>query len=286
MWPPKIVLCAVDLTKLAAREVAIASELCEAFGARLVLHHNVASVAPGLTRAWEWKEVHRDTRESATEVDHAMRVLMSGVPRTVPVEASVTSGALVPILLDLANRLPADLLVLGSHGWSNDEHASVAERVIARAPCPVVSIHDGYAATAPLRMRAQAGHAAPEVVVAVDRTDVSGRVLGHAFDLARTLGLRLHLLHVEAAGATSRAHDEAHRRLAERVPPDLVARVDCHLDSGDPSERIMSFLHERAPAFAVMGEHARGFVGRYFTHDTARDVLHRAPCPVWFVPPA
>jgi nucleotide-binding universal stress UspA family protein len=286
MWPPKIVLCAVDLTKLAVREVALASELCEAFHARLVLHHNVASVAPGLTRAWEWKEVHRGERESASDVERAMRALMSGVPKTVPVEASVTSGALVPILLDLANRLPADVLVLGSHGWSTEEHASVAERMIARASCPVVSIHDGCAAAAPIRVRAHAGHAAPEVVVAVDRTEAGARVLGYAFDLARTLGLRLHLLHVEAAGATARERDEAHRRLTESVPPDLTARVDCHLDDGDPSERIMSFLHERLPAFAIMGEHARGFVGRYFTHDTAREVLHRAPCPVWFVPQA
>lgn len=283
---PRIVLCAVDLTKLAAREVAVASELAEAYSARLVLHHNVASVAPGLTRAWEWKEVNRDSRESASDVERVMRALMSGVPKSVPVEASVTSGALVPILLDLANRLPADVLVLGSHGWSTEDHASVAERIIARAACPVLAIHDGIAETAPLRIRGVAGHAPPEVAVAIDLGEGSARVLDAAFALARTLGLRLHLLHVAASGATTRAQDEAQRRLAESVPADLMGRTDCHLERGDPSERIMSFLQERLPAFAIMGEHARGFVGRYFTHDTARDVLHRAPCPVLFVPPA
>lgn len=283
---PKIVLCAVDLTKLAAREVAVASELCEALGARLVLHHNVASAAPGLTPGWQWREVHRDEQESATDVERAMRALMAGVPRTVPVEASVTNGALVPILLDLANRLPADLLVLGSHGWSTEEHASVAERIIARASCPVMAIHDGIATTAPIRVCASEGHAAPEVVVAVDFGEGTPRVLDGAFALARTLGLRLHLLHVAPSAATTRAQDEAQRRLAAAVPPDLMARTDCHLERGDPSERIMSFLQERLPAFAIMGEHARSFVGRYFTHDTARDVLHRAPCPVLFVPPA
>ena len=34
-----------------------------------------------------------------------------------------------------------------------------------------------------------------------------------------------------------------------------------------------------------MGEHAPGFFRHYFTHDTAREVLHRARCPVWYVPP-
>jgi nucleotide-binding universal stress UspA family protein len=33
-----------------------------------------------------------------------------------------------------------------------------------------------------------------------------------------------------------------------------------------------------------MGEHARSPLRRWFTHDTAHDVLRAAHCPVWFVP--
>ena len=55
--------------------------------------------------------------------------------------------------------------------------------------------------------------------------------------------------------------------------------------TGRASVEAMDFLCEHLPAYAVMGEHARDFVHRFFTHDTAREVLHRAPCPVWFVPP-
>ena len=282
---PKIVLCAVDLTDLANREVALAAEICDAFGSRLVLHHNVASVAPGLTRAWEWKEVHRDQHESAGEVDRRLRDLMRGLPRTFPVEASITTGSLVPILLDLAKRLPADLVVLGSHGWSTEEHKSVAERILDRAPCPVVTIHDAAAASESVRVRARPGHAPPEVVVAVDLTDASATVLDYAFDLARTLGLYLHILHVEGVRTNAATHDATRRRLADMVPAELVGRVECHLEVGDPVERIMAFLCERLPAYAIMGEHARDFVRRFFTRDTARELLHRAPCPVWFVPP-
>jgi nucleotide-binding universal stress UspA family protein len=285
MRRPKIVLCAVDLTDLAAREVEIASQVCEAFGARLVLHHNVAAAAPGLTPTWQWKEVHRDAHESVVDVERAMRALMDLVPKGVPVETTVTSGPVVPILLDLANRLPADLVVLGNHGRSTDDHASVAERIVARAACPVLAIHEGGDAAAPLRLRAGAGGSAPEAVVAVDLDEGSMQALDYAFDLARDLGLYLHVLHVGRNGATTLALDEARRRLEALVPDDLGGRVDCHLETGEPSERIASFLCERLPAFVVVGEHARSLVRR-FTHDTARDVLHRAPCPVWFVPPA
>jgi nucleotide-binding universal stress UspA family protein len=282
---PKIVLCAVDLTDLANREVELAGEICEAFGARLVLHHNVASVAPGLTRAWEWKEVHRDSRESAGEVEHRLRSLMGGLPRTFPVEASLTTGSLVPILLELAKRLPADLVVLGSHGWSTEEHTSVAERILDRSPCPVLTIHDPAVSSGSIRLRARPGHPPPEVVVPIDLTDAGPYVLDYAFDLARMLGLYLHVLHVEGVITSAAAHETHRRRLAEMVPAELVGRVECHLDVGDPVERIMAFLCERQPAYAIMGEHARHVVRRFLTHDTARELLHRAPCPVWFVPP-
>jgi len=282
---PKIALCAVDLTDLANREVTFAAELCDAFGSRLILHHNVASVAPGLTRAWEWKEVHRDAHEAAGDVDRRLRALMAGLPRSFPVEASVTTGSLVPILLDLAARLPADLIVLGSHGWSTEEHTSVAERVLDRAPCPVVTIHDAIPGAGDVRVRARPGHAAPEVVVPVDLTAASTPVLDYAFDLARSLGLYLHVLHVEGVRTNAETHDATSRRLASMVPPDLVGRVECHLEAGDPVERILAFLCERLPAYAIMGEHARDLVRRFFTRDTARELLHRAPCPVWFIPP-
>jgi nucleotide-binding universal stress UspA family protein len=65
----------------------------------------------------------------------------------------------------------------------------------------------------------------------------------------------------------------------------LTGRVQCHIEAGDPVERIVDFLSEHRPDLAVMGEHARGLLRRYLTRDTAREILHRAPCPVWFVPP-
>jgi nucleotide-binding universal stress UspA family protein len=286
MSGPKIVLCSVDLTDLTGPEVEFASEVCDAFGARLVLHHNVIAVAPGLTRAWEWKGLHSEAQESKREVEQRLRKIMSGLPPTFPVEASITTGSLVPIVLELATRLPADLVVLGSHGWSTEEHASVAERIVDRAPCPVLTLHDTAGAPMRCRLRARPGEAMPEVVVPFDFTDQGAVVLEYAFDLARALGLYLHVLHVERPRADARSHDELRHRLAALVPADLVGRVECHLESGEPVDRIMDFLRERMPACAIMGEHARGIVRRYFTRDTARELLHRAPCPVWFVPPS
>jgi nucleotide-binding universal stress UspA family protein len=210
---------------------------------------------------------------------------MRRLPRTFPVEASITSGSLVPIVLELATRIAADLIVLGSHGSSTDDHTSVAERILGRSSSPVLVIQEGVVSATPLRLRSRPGHAAPEVAVAIDFSNAGSRVLEYALGLARAFGLYLRVLHVEGALVSRRSTAETERRLAEIVPADLAGRVECHVELGDPAERIMNFLRERLPAYAVMGEHARDFVRRFFTRDTARQVLHRAPCPVWFVPP-
>ena len=71
------------------------------------------------------------------------------------------------IVLSLAERIPADLIVIGSHGWSTEEHASITERIIAGAPCPVLSLHEGGEWTEPLRL-VTVGGAPPRVVVPTD----------------------------------------------------------------------------------------------------------------------
>ena len=53
---------------------------------------------------------------------------------------------------------------------------------------------------------------------------------------------------------------------------------------GSPGDGIMAEAAKLDAELIVMGEHARGFFRRYFTHDTSREMLHRARCPVWFVP--
>ena len=42
MTDTRIVLCPIDFSELSRRELALATEVCATFGARLVLHHNIA----------------------------------------------------------------------------------------------------------------------------------------------------------------------------------------------------------------------------------------------------
>jgi universal stress protein A len=280
----KIVLCPVDFSDLSRQEMTLAIEVCETFGAHLVLHHNLAGVSPGFTRAWEWNEVHRADQESTAQAERRMRELLAALPKGVSAEASVTTGPVATVLLELARQLPADLVVLGSHGWSTPDHASVTERIMERCPCPVLTVQEGSGVQR-FRLRAAATDDAVPVVVPTDLSDEAQRVVEYAVELARKVPLRLHLLHVVPPGSSYMTLETARRRVDDVIPTDLLAQAEGYVQQGDSIEEILKFSEKIEPAFIVMGEHARSFFRRFFTKDTAREVLHRASCPVWFVPP-
>jgi nucleotide-binding universal stress UspA family protein len=61
------------------------------------------------------------------------------------VETHLEDGSPAEVITALAESVPADLIVMGMHGWSGIPHlvlGSVAERVIRTAPCPVMTVRE------------------------------------------------------------------------------------------------------------------------------------------------
>jgi nucleotide-binding universal stress UspA family protein len=260
-------------------------EVCKAFKARLLLHHNVAAVQPGMTRAWEWNEVHKGDGLSNARAEARLREIMEGLGNGIAVRGSISSGPLGAVLLELAQQLPADLLVLGSHGWSTEDHASVTERLIDRSPCPVLTVHDGvevdrfHLPTEP----AEEGGSVP-VVVPTDLSESAQHAVNYTFGMARLVPLQVHLLHVVPRGTGFLQTEAVEQRLRSLIPPDFANRAQCHVEHGDAADAIIDASHGLEARCIIMGEHTRNLFRRFLTKDTAREVMHRAPCPVWFVP--
>ena len=280
----RTILCPTDFTNLSTRGHESAAEVALAFGARLVLHYNRMAIAPGLARAWDWESSHHAESLSETEAERTMHAALGALPPGVAAEGVISAGPLGPIVLSLAERLQADLIVIGSHGWSTQEHTSVTERVLEQAPCPVLALHEGR--QDPLRLGAGGTAPPPRAVVSTDFSETARHALAYAFALARALPLHLELLHVLPGGSrrAAAAEDAAHEQLDAAVPPDLTSRVTSCVRSGRPTTAILSHLREVQPQFVVLGQHARDVWRHLLTHDTTRDVVHEAGCPVWIVP--
>lgn len=292
------VLAPVDFSSLMDRELDIATDICRAFGARLVVHHNLETAGLGAAMTWmRLQERHGVASEAA--VEDGLLELLAALPEEIAPQAVITRGLVGPAVLCVGDEVKADLIILATHGASNDDHRSVAEQVLESAKCPVLAIHQASAEQRRLRLGPAAPRAVQAALVPTDFSADSRVAVEYAFELARRLPLQLHLLHVVtparvATGETpatmaareGAAGEEASGRLMDLVPADLAGRVETHIGFGDPVAEIAVVAQRLGVAYIVMGGHARGLLRRRFTRDTSRQVLRQVECPVWFVPAA
>lgn len=63
----------------------------------------------------------------------------------VPAETVVRTGSATAEIIDVASKLPVDMIVISTHGYSGLRHVvlgSVAEHVVRHAPCPVLVVRE------------------------------------------------------------------------------------------------------------------------------------------------
>jgi nucleotide-binding universal stress UspA family protein len=275
MIPIRTVLCPIGFDDLDPREVALAVDICRAFGARLVLHHNLGGAPPGASMSWMWHQAHPNGRSTEARAAECLRQLLATLPKDLRAEAHISAGVAGPAILEMEQQVGADLVVMATHGASNLDHASVAELIVEQSSCPVIVLRNGCAG---LNLHPEGEL---QALVATDFTPSADRAMSYAFELARSLPMRLRLLHVlPPEGSIERAH----QRLKALVPEDLEDRVTVRVEIGDPAEKIADVSERVGASCVFMGAHARGFLRRIFTRDTSLALLHNAPCPVWFVP--
>lgn len=284
------VLCPVDLTPISHRCLRVAVELCERFDARLVLHHNLENRPPGfLSVTWMWSEDHEAQEEEKLQrAPEELEALFSSIPEGIDYEARLTRGPLEDSLLFVARGLPADLLVLASHGKSTSAHDSITERIVIQAPCGVVTIGEEYRPYQELDRSAASTPRSQHVLVPVDFTPRSLRALDYLFKLAPDMPYRIDLLHVLRGGydLNQEAHEVAavRERLSALVPEGLSERVSVQVRLGEAGEQIQAAAEENKPRYILMGAHAKGILKRLLFGTTTLSILRSANCPVWFVP--
>ncbi len=152
------ILCPTDFSPFAQAAMPIACSLACDYGATLILLH----VRPlPLTLAGEFGALAPEPREPDAFVKARMRAC---VPAnfTGVVECHVQDGDAAEEILTTAEHRQCDFIVLGTHGRSGLRRllaGSVAEAVLRRAPCPVLTIK--LTATEPAATSIEAGDAEP-----------------------------------------------------------------------------------------------------------------------------
>lgn len=139
LWP-------TDFSPLAAAALPHALKLAADSGAELVVLHVLPLAAlfaiPEMMGA-AWEQLDRENRAMGkAELQRVTEQLQGKAPK-LRVHRVVAKGVPFDQILRVAKRLRCDLIVLATHGRTGLRHVwmgSVAENVVRRAPCPVLTV--------------------------------------------------------------------------------------------------------------------------------------------------
>lgn len=231
----------------------------------------------------------------ADVLGHLDGVIAQGGALDVEVEKAVEEAPDVSSeILARAGVLPADLIVMGTHGRGGFDHlvlGSVAEKVLRKARCPVLTV--------PKRAHPAPEHAPIQfrrILCAVDFSAASVAALEFALSLAEEADARLTLLHAvevphglrdspwsfDVDAARARLEGDSARSLEALVPEAVrnFCTVETAIAEGRAAPEILRFADERSADLVVMGVQGRGALDRLFFGSNTHAVIRRAQCPV------
>jgi nucleotide-binding universal stress UspA family protein len=139
----KKILCAVDFSEYTEEVVAYALEVSKRFDAELHLIHViplVACIAPYETFLLpeHMLEMERNMdREAEEQFERLLKRLHH------PAKKVVRKGIAFLEIVEYAREEGIDLIVVGTHGRTGVQHmliGSVAEKVVRKSPCPVLTV--------------------------------------------------------------------------------------------------------------------------------------------------
>ncbi len=145
MFPIKQIIAPTDFSEPAGQGLQAAIEMASKFDARLMLIHVVDTVptisGTHLMSGANAVQMQEQMQDNARK--HIENLIRSEVPEQIPCEYKIVSGKPADEIIRLCQEASADLIVIATHGYSGMERfifGSVAERVMRKAECPVLSI--------------------------------------------------------------------------------------------------------------------------------------------------
>lgn len=293
------ILCPIDLSEFSRHALDHAVTIARRYDSVITVLNVCALVpAPAYAPGTPILPVSVPTPDDLDALLASMkRFVETEVGLTTPMRFEIGEGNAASEILDRAAAIPSDLIVMGTHGRSGFERlvlGSVAEKVIHKAACPVLTVPRPMADAVPVPNRLFT-----RILCAIDFSDTSLRALEYALSLAQEKDAQLTLVHVvevtpapqseaagdieaRALGAYVAAAAEARAAQLQRIVPDSVrayCTVERTLAIGKAHHEILRIAAERDSDVIILGAHGFGLTQLLFG-STAHQVVRQARCPV------
>jgi nucleotide-binding universal stress UspA family protein len=287
------VLLPTDFSPSSAPAFRYAVEWAKVFEAQLTLLH-VHPLHPGLDidAAVAQKFLDEQRKVAREELENLLAEARKQVPGA---SMELLAGLPSEYICQVAREKKCDLIIMGTHGWTGFNRVlfgSVAERVIQRAPCPVLSIPhrepEDISAMHLLQILPR------QVVLPLEFSDCSMDAYEYAVQIAKWFDVPLTLIHaIEPLSysldftLTHPLQEKTNRDKVEKRLADLTAvlseqGLSARYELLD-KPTIIGILETSAIQQAdliVMGTHGRKGLTRLVLGSTACKVLEQSPYPV------
>lgn len=223
-----------------------------------------------------------------------------GVRRRLAISHGVTatSGlaqglAAAPAILDYAENLDVDLIIMSTHGRRGVRRlllGSVAEEVVQRSTCPVLTVAAALKSSTSLPPR--------RILVAADLSDHSPALVAHGKEFAALFGAELQLLHVVVRPSLPAYYDGAglpnlvfESPLLEREVQSALEALyaaaggpagpcSIHIEHGVAAEQIVRFAAVNSSELAMVASHGLTGVSHLLMGSVSERAVREAHCPV------
>jgi nucleotide-binding universal stress UspA family protein len=291
----KHVLCPTDLSEASMPSLTYAAMFARWYEARLTVLHVVPTFEPIVVASGALSDpVQVVTPVSREQVlaEVSRFADRAGIGSIDPVFAA-TDGDPARSIVDQALAIPADLVVMGTHGRSGFERlliGSVAEHVLHRAPCAVLLVPPHVTAKSLTDVTFK------HILCPVDFSPSALLALGFALDLARQADGVVMLVHALEWLAEEEPREYAHFNVPEyrqHLIEDAQQRVRTLVENEAPTRtieervvlgrahrEILRLAAESATDLIVIGAQGRGGLGLALFGSTTQQVVRAATCPV------
>lgn len=291
----KQILCPVDLSDLSIRAIAYANALAKWYQSSVTVLHIVPTFDAMEVRAGalfdEVRVVYPMPRDQVLEqVGQAVDTAGGAAGDT---QLAVEAGDPAAVIVDQALARRSDVLVMATHGRSGFDRlllGSVTEKVLHRAPCPVLTVP-------PHASEAAAHVAVRSILCPMDFSPAALQALGFAADLARRVDASLTVLHViewlteeeprqlapfDVAEFRTQLLKDARARLEALLAeqPRIERGAHVSIGGGRPYREILRVAAEGPTDLIVMGAQGRGGAALATLGSTTQHVVRAASCPV------
>jgi nucleotide-binding universal stress UspA family protein len=292
------ILCPLDFSRFSRHALEQAVALARETGAEISVLHVFTfapvaqSVTAGATIPMEPMRLDSSIRAAITNDMAAFieEVDTGGVSLT----TTLFEGDAVTRILDRATDWNADVIVMGTHGRSGFERlllGSITEKVLRKAPCPVLTVP-------PRVISARHGLGFARILCPIDFSPASLRALDFAASLAAVDGpgiIALNVIELLAEGGGMREElaldtpdfraelrRSALARLQDAVPEAVRSRcpVAETVAMGKGWKEILRVAVEEEADLIVMGVAGRSTADLLLFGSTTQHVVRQATCPV------